>query len=210
MRVFLLLILSLAVLSGCGSRATVSESQCVAGDWQTLGYRDGVNGYRSSQLLNHQDACVKHGAIPDREGYLVGWDQGVREYCEANNGFAVGERGQTYNNVCPDTLRADFLHAYQQGRQLYRVRMEVRRVENLLVQHSNRLEQVKSEIVASAAAQMSGTLTPAERLELLAQTQRLNDERVAIEVEIPELEYELSVKSRELDALNQSLATATF
>ena len=55
----------LFALAGCSSNS-VSESQCIAGDWQTIGYRDGANGNRSTQLLAHQDACVKHGVIPDR------------------------------------------------------------------------------------------------------------------------------------------------
>src|SRR5258705_279322 len=108
----------LFALAGCASDS-ISESQCIAGDWQTVGYRDGVNGYRSTELLNHQNACVKHGVIPDRASYMVGWESGVREYCEANNGYDVGERGYTYNNVCPDDQREAFLAAYHNGRQLY-------------------------------------------------------------------------------------------
>ena len=68
----LILLTSAVILSGCGGGATVSENQCIASDWQTLGYRDGVNGIRSSQLLKHQDACVEHGIIPDRAGYMAG------------------------------------------------------------------------------------------------------------------------------------------
>ncbi len=198
-----------AALAGCGS-ATVTESQCVAGDWQTLGYRDGSLGYRSTQLLKHQDACVKHGAIPDRDGYLLGWEDGVREYCEPNNGFSVGVRGGSYNNVCPDDLRHGFLDAYQQGRKLHRARVEVRQLETALIRATSRLETVKGEIIASAAAQLSGTLTPQERLDLITDTQRLNDERVALEVEIPELERKLSRRSYELEQLDRSLASLTF
>ena len=76
-------------MSGC---ATLSESQCIASDWQTVGFRDGVSGTQSSQLLKHQNACVKHGIVPDRQAYLAGWDDGVEQYCQPRNGFAAGER----------------------------------------------------------------------------------------------------------------------
>jgi hypothetical protein len=37
-----------ALLAGC---ATLSESQCAANDWQTVGYCDGASGQDSSRLL---------------------------------------------------------------------------------------------------------------------------------------------------------------
>jgi hypothetical protein len=198
------------VITGCGSRPTVSENQCIAGDWQTLGYRDGSAGYRSTTLLAHQDACGEHGIVPDRAGYMIGWEQGVREFCEPNNGFVVGERGQSHNNVCPDDLRGPFLSAYQQGRSLYLARAEVANLERSLAQRQTRLEQVKGEIVSAAAAQFSGTLMPAERMELLARLQRLHEEQQALEVEIVDLELERDRKARDLDHLSQSLAAVTF
>ena len=54
---------SMLLLSACSSNPSVSESQCIAGDWQTVGYRDGTNGLRSTQLLQHQDACVQYDVI---------------------------------------------------------------------------------------------------------------------------------------------------
>ncbi len=193
------------LLTGCGGGATVSESQCVAGDWQTLGYRDGVRGYRSSQLLAHQDACVKYGVIPDRYGYKLGWEEGIREYCEPYNAFSIGERGKGHNNVCPTDMRTEFMHAYQEGRSLYRARVEVSNLEKAIAQKVNRLEQVKAAIVSTATAQLNAELTTSERVELFARTQRLNTERNRIKAEIPSLENELALKVRQLDVLNRSL-----
>ena len=193
------------LLSGCGG-ATVSQSQCVAGDWQTLGYSDGARGYRSSRLLAHQDACVKHGVIPDSHGYKLGWDEGIREYCLPYNAFSVGERGKGHNNVCPADMRSEFVAAYQQGRSLYHARVEVSNLERSIYQKTNRLEQVKADIVSTGAAQLNPVLTTAERIELLAKTQRLNDEKSSLKHEIPELEHALAIKVRQLESLNQTLA----
>lgn len=207
MRSLLILMLTGALLGGCAGRPSMSENQCAAGDWQTIGYRDGVNGQRSTRLLDHQDACMEHGVAPSRSEYMVGWEQGVREYCEPNNGFHVGERGWTYNNVCPADLRSGFLSAYQQGRTLYDARVAVAGLEREIDQKTNRLASVKSEIVSSVAGQLDGELTAEERIELASQMQRLVEEQERLKREIPDLEVELDMKSRELDRLNQTLAS---
>lgn len=189
-----------AALAGCQS-ASISESQCLAGDWETVGYRDGANGYRSTELLEHQNACVKHGVIPDRASYMVGWTRGVREYCEASNGFDVGARGEGQNNVCPDDLRDGFLSSYHDGRELYLARLEVANLEREINEREYRLEQVKAAIVASATQQLDPTLVPAARVDLLAATERLAEEKGRLEAEIPPLRQQLAYKTQALAAL---------
>jgi hypothetical protein len=208
MRAPSLTILLLAVgLAGCGGGATVSESQCYAGDWQTLGYRDGSNGLRSTQILEHQNACVPHGVVPDRAAYMAGWRDGVTEYCRPSNGFDVGEQGYVYNNVCPDTQRLEFERAYKQGRELYLARVAVDDLQITIDQRYARLEAIKAELVTTATSQMSPTLTPAERVQLLSTTQRLLDERSAIERELPQLHAALESSSRRLAELQATFAT---
>ena len=210
MRFLHVIALTALVFGGCSGRGTVSENQCAAGDWQTLGYSDGARGYRSSQLLAHQDACGKHGVVPDRNGYMVGWKEGIREYCEPNNGFSVGERGYQHNNACPAELREDFLHAYKEGRSLYLVRVEVVRLEKEISRKAHHLEQVKTEMVSAATAQLNSELTPSARVDLLARIGRLNDEKRKLQAEIPQLEAELAAAERQLDTLSQSLAAVTY
>ncbi|MEM8766911.1 MAG: DUF2799 domain-containing protein [Pseudomonadota bacterium] len=187
----------------------MSESQCAVGDWETIGYRDGVNGQRSTRLLAHQDACMKHGFSPDREEYMLGWEQGVREYCDPNNGFHIGSRGGNHANVCPSDLKAGFLTAYRDGKTLYDARLAVANLEWEIDQKTNRLAEVKSQIVSVAAAQLSTELTAADRIELGDQLRRLYEEQELLKDEIPELEARLADKSRELDALNRAMASLT-
>jgi len=210
MRIASGLLISVIALSGCGGGATVSENQCIASDWQTLGYRDGVNGIRSSQLLAHQDACGKHGIIPDRAGYMMGWNEGVREYCQPNNAFEIGERGDGHNNVCPDGMQTAFTSAYREGRKLYLARVEVTNLERSIGEMEQRLEQIKAELVSSTTEQLNPMLTTAERVELLAHTQRLNDEKHRLKKDLPPLRNELAVKQVELDALRQSLVSVVY
>lgn len=209
MRSFFPILLVALLLSGCGGGASVSEHQCVAGDWQTLGYRDGANGVRSTALLAHQNACGEHGIVPDRHGYMLGWNEGVREFCEPNNGFAVGERGGAYHNVCPAEQREAFLAAFHQGRSLYQARRDLSRIDQAIVRTTGELEAVKQEIVSSTAAQFSGTLLPAERLELLARTKSLAEEQARLEDELVDLEIAYADAEARLDALTASLAAVT-
>jgi hypothetical protein len=196
----MILLVTIAALCGCRS-ASVSQSQCLAGDWETVGYRDGANGYRSTELLEHQNACVKYGVIPDRAAYMAGWEHGVREYCEANNAFDIGARGNGYVNVCPDDLRDAFLSAYHDGRQLYLARVEVTNLEQAIGEHEYRLEQVKSAIVSSATQQLDPTLSPTARVDLFATTERLAEEKGRLESELPQLRQQLALKTQRLAAL---------
>lgn len=193
-------LVAIAALYGCQS-TSISESQCLAGDWETVGYRDGVHGYRSTELLEHQNACVKHGIVPDRSAYMVGWERGIREYCVADNAFDVGARGDGHNNVCPDDQRDAFLSAYHDGRQLYLARVEVANLEQAIGQREYRLEQVKAGIVSTATQQLDPTLPPAARVDLLAATERLAEEKGRIEAELPQLRQQLSFKTQQLAAL---------
>ena len=204
------LLLITFLIGGCASGGSVSENQCIASDWETLGYRDGVVGYRSSRLLKHQDACVEHGIIPDRNLYMAGWEQGAREFCEPNRGFELGERGDGHNNICPADMREAFLTAYREGRRLYLARVAVNNLEHTISQKENRLEHVKAEIVASATEQLNPILTTAERIELLAYTNRLRDEQSALEHEIPGLYAELDGKRAELNVLRRTLVKVIY
>lgn len=202
-------LLAALLLGGCQS-ATVSESQCIAGDWQTIGLRDGANGLPSTQLLEHQDACVRHGAFPNREAYLAGWNEGIVGYCQADNGFALGSRGGGYRNVCPPALAPAFVTAYEEGRALYRVRSDVISLERLIQRKEARLATVNRELLASGTAQLEEDLTTQERVELLAKSQRLMDERSELERELPELAEELRYKEGELNALQRALAVVDY
>jgi hypothetical protein len=194
------------LLAGCAGKPSVSEHQCAVGDWETIGYRDGVNGNRSTALLRHQDACMEHGIAPNRASYMSGWEQGAREYCEPSNAYHIGERGWSHNNICPTDLRAGFLTAYQEGRRLYEARVTVANLEWEIDQKTGRLDAIKSEIISAGAAQLDPELTVEQRVELGTRVQRLLDEQTRLKQELPDLEAELAIKSRELDRLSGALA----
>lgn len=53
---------SILLLSSC---ATLSKQECVVGDWQTIGYNDGVAGHYADRLASHTKACAKASVAPD-------------------------------------------------------------------------------------------------------------------------------------------------
>lgn len=212
MRLHLFLSISILALAflACGKNATVTKNQCIAGDWQTLGYRDGAVGFRSTRLLAHQDACVEFGVIPDREPYMLGWSQGIEEFCDPNSAFMFGQSGNRHQNVCPADQRDEFLRAYKEGRTLFLARSEVYELERKLDNSRLRILAIEQEIVSAAAAQLDPLLALNTRIELMAKIQRLTDEKRRLSAEIPVLEEALAIKSDELEALNRSMAALSF
>ena len=70
------------------SCATLSKQQCLIGDWQTIGYNDGVAGYFSERLASHSKACAKAHVTPD---YLA-WERGRKlglQLLDLSGKFAV-------------------------------------------------------------------------------------------------------------------------
>ena len=199
-------LMTLLLVSGC---ATLSESQCVASDWQTVGYRDGLAGAQSSQLLKHQNACVKHGVIPERDDYLAGWNEGVRQYCLPENGFSAGENGQRYANVCPEEMQPSFYAAYQEGRQLHDAQAEINAMTRAITQKEHRLKQTAAEISSTESRLVDDIATPAaERRELLDRTKALAQEQGRLVTEIQDLKIDVALQSERLEHLRQTLAYA--
>jgi hypothetical protein len=199
-------LLSLLALGGCAG--SLSKSQCLAEDWETVGFRDGIAGAQSSALLNHQNACGKHGIVPERNAYLAGWRDGVEQYCQASNGFAVGDRGGRYGNVCPPHLQGAFLTAYRDGRQLHLARAAVAEIDQAIAQRENRLQQIKSELTDIAAGLIVPGTTISDRTAMVLTAKDLAEENGELNREIESLHMERADKAARLDSLTQTLVYA--
>jgi hypothetical protein len=200
------LVIGTLVLAGCASTPTVSENQCRAGDWQTIGYGDGMAGRASTRLLMHQDACGEFGIVPLREEYMAGWQDGLRTYCTAGNGFHIGQRGGPLNQVCSGPLRDQFAAAHADGRRLYQARRDVQHWSATLAQQEDRLHQIKQEIIGVTTAQLTPDLSAEERVRLLATLEDLADERAAIKNDLPNTQHALREAELHLADLDQAFA----
>jgi len=209
MRILCWIVLGL-VTTACATKPSVSEFQCKAGDWQTIGYRDGAGGMLSSKLLSHQDACGEYNIVPDRQSYLLGWQQGLVQFCTAANGFDLGQRGARHNNVCGGELAQPFSSAYIDGKQLYDARAEVTRLQRRLYDRKQRLQWLEREMTEVTAAQLNPQLSVTERLQLIADLRDMAEERGEVKAQIPVLETQLTDREMELARVQQLLAEVSY
>ena len=112
----LLILLTLSLISAC---ASMSKKECLTADWHAIGHSDGARGVHYTNLAKHRDACGKYEVIPDQAAYHAGWQQGIGNYCTADNGYRAGTAGQPYRNICPQQVEADFRSGWKQGVRQY-------------------------------------------------------------------------------------------
>ena len=103
----LLLVVALG-LSGC---ASISEEECRLGDWYTIGLQDGYKG-EPNKAAKYSGDCAEYKVTVDNAKYLEGRNEGLKSYCNYDNGVYVGSQNQSYNQVCPANLSQDFLEGY--------------------------------------------------------------------------------------------------
>lgn len=111
--------LLLASVSGC---ATLSQGQCVTGDWREIWRQDGIHGLQRAQLFKHQEACAEYGVSANPAACDAGRAQGLRSYCTPRQGFVEGRDGRQYGGVCPAPVERAFLNEYRHGALIYAAR----------------------------------------------------------------------------------------
>lgn len=174
------LVTALAVCAGAllaGSCATLSQEQCLAGNWHAIGVADGEQGYASSRLNDHTEACARHGVVPDDRAYFAGREQGLSRYCTPGNAFRIGSSGGSYGGVCPPGLEADFVAAFSDGQIVWNAQ---RRLDDLRNERSSaqaRADQLERDIRAEENRLPQSGLTEDERRRLRDRIRDLRRER---------------------------------
>ncbi len=191
------------LLTGCSS---MSASECVATDWRTVGYEDGVAGYTGDRISRYRKTCGKHGIAPDLAAYQAGREQGLREFCKPQNGFRVGARGNGYSGVCPAELDAAFMGAYETGRQLYTLRSRVGSTQNEIASMRSEMDRIDKDLVSIGAQILDSSLTREYRAQLVVDSKHLAERRGELKTRIPQIEGDLLIYQRELDDYRSTLA----
>lgn len=118
----------LFLLIGC---ASLSQEECLTGDWGGIGQRDGAAGrVADTQFSRHLKACADAGITPDRAAWQVGYARGLQSYCIPLNGLNEGLEGRRHRKVCPSAAEAAFLRGFRIGMDDYNAREDVRRVQS--------------------------------------------------------------------------------
>ncbi len=189
-------------LQGC---ATMNESECLLSDWRAIGYEDGSRGAAPDYVANHRKACAKHGVALDMDSYRQGWSEGLRVYCQPQNGFNVGSRGASYNGTCPSDLEPAFAEAYQAGRHLHQLQSGVRSAESRIQARRNALAKASDERKAAEAELIADDTEAMRRIVLLNEIRELAEQQGKLETEIVELEREKAVSEERLESYRASL-----
>lgn len=186
-------LLAAALLAGCATG--MDRNQCVAADWRTIGYEDGLHGFPADRIGAHRVACSKFQVAPDLAAYTEGRQRGLVEYCQPKNGFRVGLHGGGYANVCSGPTEQSFVNGYQWGRQIYQARSELHSNQSRLRSARDGLAKTDAAI-ASATAELLLPHVPKERRLFLAQEL----------VELGQERTEFAARIEQLTARSQQLA----
>lgn len=114
------LTLALSLLSGCATTPSLSPEQCQAGNWQQIGYADGMVGRSGAYFAKHLENCTSiPGSAPNRMLWEQGRQEGLKEFCTELNAYKLGREGYGWQPVCPLDGIEKLEEAYNQGRYYY-------------------------------------------------------------------------------------------
>lgn len=178
------LLSGMLLLSGC---ATLNKEECLNADWRIIGFEDGARGHAASRIGNHRKACSEHGVIPDATAYNAGRDEGLKEFCQPQNGYRLGLRGRTYAGVCPRELESQFVDAYNYGKKIHGIERQISSKEYELKQREKSLEETRTMIKTKEAMLIRDNVPAHQRMTLLTETKELSKQEGTLEAEIVEL-----------------------
>ena len=131
---------SIYLLSAC---ATLSKQECRVGDWQVIGYNDGIAGYAADRLASHTKACAKVSITPNYQLWERGRELGLKQYCTVTNAYNVGRRGRELNNVCPITIVNTLQSANKKGLDYYALDSQLDKDKQLLEARELEFDKLK-------------------------------------------------------------------
>jgi hypothetical protein len=190
-------------LAGC---ATLSEKDCLQGDWRAIGYIDGADGRAMSRIEDHAKACQKTGVAPDMSLYAQGRDQGLTRYCTEANGFRVGREGHSYAGVCPPPVEPEFLGGYADGERVHAAERRLASARSDLDSADARADKRARQAEGVEDELRNPKLTDEQTRELRDRLQRLRRERREAIEDGRRAEYAIRDAEREVDDLRARFA----
>jgi hypothetical protein len=132
---------ALSIGSLLGSCATLSQEQCQAGDWRSIGVADGAEGRPASYVSNHVNACAEYGIGLDQPLYQVGRAEGLRAYCTLENAADVGLDGERYYGVCEGNIGVAFARVHGAAERVHDLEAELNSIDSDIDRLARRLRQ---------------------------------------------------------------------
>jgi len=132
--------LGVFAFTGC---ATLSQEECLRGDWFGLGMNDGRTGQAIGRLDEHHKACFEYGIAVNNDAYFAGREQGLRDYCQFDNAFKTGLNGEQYRHVCPPSIDGIFAHYHSAALAVHQDRADLERLDGELASRERDLYDKK-------------------------------------------------------------------
>ena len=136
------------VLVGC---AGMSKKDCVTADWYNTGLQDGRAGYPETRMSNYVASCAEHDVGIDQNQYLTGHDDGIRQYCQPENGYQVGLRGRALPQVCPADMATAFAREHARGYLEFKIKRDISDAQQKIDRSERDLLAIEAELVDATA-----------------------------------------------------------
>jgi hypothetical protein len=191
-------------LAGC---ASMSKDECRVVDWRTVGYEDGAAGRASDTIGRYRKACASAGVTLDLDAYRAGRAEGLREYCQPQNGFRAGANGAYYGGFCPSDLAAAFTEAYESGLELHARRHRLDEASAQLAQARSEIDGIEHQMVSNSSVVLATETTSEARAQALLETTQLAKRHQHLQDSLPQLEQEQRRCQRELEEYEVRIAS---
>lgn len=183
-----------AFLSGC---TTMSETECLSTNWEQVGLEDGKKGVGSFSASSYQESCGKYDVPVDMAAYNQGHVNGVALFCQADNGFELGEQGYKYTVYCPQA----FEEQYAIGYQFYLAYNNISQMENALYTNETNINKLESGINNAYFRLSSETLSVFEENELRQRIDSMSGQIKDYQLSTERLEPMLRQSQQQLERL---------
>lgn len=123
---FALLAVTVMLLSSC---ASLTEEECRAGDWRSIGLDDGTRGRSPDFLATHVDACASYQITPDASAWESGRLEGLALYCTPESAYENGAKGRRLRPVCPASDHPALSRSNSKGLMYYEIGQDIDDIE---------------------------------------------------------------------------------
>lgn len=185
-----------ALLSSCSTG--MSKDECALANWRQIGFEDGSLGRNLNYIARHRKSCAKAGITPDFDAYKRGHTEGLKQWCNYDNGLRLGEAGGNYEGICPENEEASFLKGYDYGKRLFEARSRVASIRSSLDRAASEITNLEEERVDLGELIIKSDTSDTDRIKSVARITDIGDELTDLELHIVELEKELVRAERRL------------
>jgi hypothetical protein len=144
---------TLAALALCltlAACASLTKDECLSGNWEEIGFRDGTNGQTSARFQSHVKACEKVSVTPNQSLWEKGRTRGLPAYCVPEKAYREGRNGNELRAVCPASQMPALQAANSKGLDYYQINEDIREAENTVSEVEFKLVGADDPLVRAA------------------------------------------------------------